>query len=356
MNKVFWQCYYKIGGSIIIIWVLLFIFSLSTFAQPVNDKTSVTIASELSGVASKNSTRAHQEQKISETLPDPKNSVAPYLVIQLKYIKPEQAKTMFFNLMPNNQIQVETMNNKLIVIGSEDDLQTVQEIIRKIDTPPRQVMFEAQIIEISLVDLKNSGIDWGPSTMLPEAVNMLEGNAFRVQLGKSQYGVNLKAAFNHLLQNKKGRLLANPRIAALDGCTAQIMIGDKLAVESRQKNGTETYITVNYIDVGIKLEVTPTVHEDGTITTRIKPEVSNKTDETTSGNPNIRSRQAETMLRVKDGETIVLGGLIQRAESKDMLKFPILGDIPLIGQLFRSTNKEKRETELIILITPKLLD
>ena len=218
-------------------------------------------------------------------------------------------------------------------------------------------MFEAEVIEISLTDFKNIGIDFGASTALPEAVGMYPGNAFWVRLGHSDYGVNLKATLNHFVQNKKGRLLANPRIAALDGTTAQIMIGDKLAVESRTKDSTGfTYTTVNYIDVGIKLEVTPTVHPDGTITTRIKPEVSNKTDATPSGNPNLRSRQAETTLRVKDGQTIILGGLIQREHSKDVVKFPLLGDLPIVGQFFRSTNKEKRETELIILITPKILN
>lgn len=276
------------------------------------------------------------------------------MVIPLKYIKAEQVKNVLLSLIPG--LRVEALNNTLILVGSWDDMNQAKEILEKVDKAPRQVMFEAQVVELSLIDLKNIGFNWGTSTALPEAPNEIGGNAFHVLLGDSRYGVNFKAAVNRLLQNKKGRLLASPRIAALDGQTAQIMIGDRLAVESKSTSGNVDYWTVSWVDAAIKLEVTPTVHADDTITTHIKPEVSNKTDTTPQGNPNIRTRQAETTLRVKNGETIVLGGLIQREESRDVIKVPILGNIPLVGQFFRSTNKEKRETELIILITPQIMD
>ncbi|WP_324332203.1 type II secretion system protein GspD [Methylomusa anaerophila] len=261
-------------------------------------------------------------------------------------------------VFPDNQIRAEIVNNMLVVAGSDADCSTVKAMLAKLDVPPRQVIFEAEVVEISRDNRRNVGIDWGSLTGLPEAATM-DGSAFPVRLGTRygiEYGTNIAGVLHRLVENKKGQLLASPRVAALDGQMAQILIGDKLAVESTQINSGTQSTTVTYVEVGIKLEITPTIHEDGTITTHIKPEVSNKTDTTTKGNPNIRTRQAETTLRVKNGETIVLGGLIQRQKTFDTLKVPLLGDLPLVGSLFRSTDRENTESELIILITPKLVD
>lgn len=283
------------------------------------------------------------------------------LVIQLKYVKPTHVKDLISSLIPADRLRVDFINSKLVALGDEAVYDTVRAIIAQVDLPPRQIMFEVEAVEISREDYKNLGIDWGATTALPSVPPSdtlvdapLTGSKFRVGFGA--YGVNFAATINHLIEEKKGRLLASPRIAALDGQRAQILIGDKLAVESRQvANGSEI-TSVTYIDVGIKLEVMPTVNDDGTITAYIKPEVSNKTDQTKSGNPNIRTRQAETTLRVKDGETIVIGGLIQRQDTQDAFKTPLLGDLPLVGSLFRSTNKQKKETELVILITPRRVE
>lgn len=282
------------------------------------------------------------------------------LVIRLKYIKGEQVKPLLTAMFP--EVRQEYLNNMLIISGSEYDYDRVKSLLAQLDVPPRQVTFEAEIVEISRDDIKNIGINWDQTNpiALPTAP-VIDGSAFRVSLGipnHPEYGVNIKGSINKLIENKKGRLLASPRVAVLDGQTAQILIGDKLAVESRQPSSysSEPIISVSYIDVGIKLEVTPTLNEDDTITTHLKPEVSNKSGETVNNNPNIRTRQAETTLRVKSGETIVLGGLIQREETRDTFKFPLLGDVPLVGHFFRSTNKEVKETELVILITPKMID
>jgi type II secretory pathway component GspD/PulD (secretin) len=252
-------------------------------------------------------------------------------------------------------MKAEAVNNIVVVACGDTVYRQILALMREIDVPPRQVMFEAEAVEVSRSDVKNLGVDWGSLTAVPSAPSYETGNTFRIQIGHG-YGIDLKAQINRLIEQKKGRLLASPRIAALDGQTAQILIGDRLAVENRTIVGGSELITVTYVDVGIKLEVTPFVNDDNTITTRIRPEVSNKADVTKNGNPNIRTRQSDTTLRVRNGETIVLGGLIQREEIRDVFKVPILGDIPLVGQyLFRTTSTEKRETELVILITPKMI-
>ncbi|SDF77086.1 Type 3 secretion system secretin [Sporomusa acidovorans DSM 3132] len=287
-------------------------------------------------------------------------SSTPFFVIHPKYLKADQVKSLIGALVPDLKISADPVTNTLVFMSTPDVYDQVKDLLDQIDTPPCQVIFEAEVLEINRDDVKNLGIDWGASTALPGGIPNSDAIPFKIGLGipnHPEYGINLQGTINHLIENKKGRLLASPRIATLDGVTARILIGDRLAVESSQPTtGSTPIISVNYVDVGIKLEVTPTVNQDGYITTHIQPEVSNKTDTTKSGNPNIRTRQAETTLRVKSGNTIVLGGLIQRQDTSDVFKFPILGDLPLVGNFFTTKNKEVIETELIILLTPKLID
>lgn len=276
------------------------------------------------------------------------------LVVQLNYLKVEQAKPLLSVLVPEESIKVDPVRNVLVIMGSPDVYDQIKYLLAKIDTPPKQVMFEVQVLEINRDDLTKLGIDWDTLTYLPSAP-LYDNSAFRIGHGK--YGANVQGIINRLIQNKKGRLLASPRIATLDGVTAKILIGDKLAVETSQPtSGSTPIISVIYVEVGIKLEVTPTVSKDGFITTLIQPEVSNKTDNTKNGNPNIRTRQANATLRVKSGSTIVLGGLIQRQETSDTFKVPVLGDLPIVRGFFRSTLKQTTETELVIMLTPKLMD
>lgn len=334
---------------------ILIFFSAAGGANSINDNTATSV--------SNSQNTSPQTKDISKTLTEhsPVNDISTNasepLVIQLKYLKADKLQPILMGMF-QNRIKVESINNSLLVLGSDEDYSRLKALLAQIDTAPRQIMFEAEAVEVSRDSGKNLGIDWESTTALP-GVPTYDGSNFRIGLGipnHPEYGINLKATINRLIEDKKGRLLASPRIAALDGQIAKILIGDRLAVESRQVVDGSEIISVTYIDVGIKLEVMPTINEDGTITTLIKPEVSNKTDATKNGNPNIRTRQAETTLRVRSGETIVIGGLIQREENRAVLKFPLLGDIPLVGHLFRSTDSEKKETELVILITPKIID
>ncbi len=276
------------------------------------------------------------------------------LVMRLKYLKVEQAKPLLAALLAEDRIKIEPNNNLIVVMGSDYEYDQIKALLAKVDIPPRQVMFETEAVEINRDISRNLGINWDTVTALP-GTPPTAGDSFRVGLGYANKAVYFQAVIHRLIEDKKGRLLASPRIAALNGQTASILIGDRLAVENTTIASGVPITSVTYVDVGIKLEITPFVNDDGTITAHIKPEVSNKTDVTGNGNPNIRTRQAETTLRVKDGETIVLGGLIQRQETSDMIKVPLLGSLPLVGGLFRHTNTEKTETELVILLTPKMI-
>lgn len=285
--------------------------------------------------------------------PEPETDLQGPLVVQLNYLKVDQARPLLSALVPEEQIKTDPLRNILVIMSTPDIYRQVEQLLAKIDTPPPQVMFEVQVLEINRDDSSNLGVDWGAKTLLPSE-KLYDHSNFWITTGR--YGVNLQGIINHLIEKKKGRLLASPRIATLDGVKAQILIGDKLAVESSQPTtGSMPIISVIYVEVGIKLGVTPTVNKDGFITTHIQPEVSNKTDTTKNGNPNIRTRQADATLRVKSGATIVLGGLIQRQETNTTFKVPVLGQLPLVGKLFHSTDKQVTETELVIMLTPKII-
>lgn len=289
---------------------------------------------------------------IKETPPQNSTIEGPQ-VIKLKYVKAEQIKTALSGVVPEDRLRIEASHNALIFTGGADEYATLDRLLKELDVPPRQVMFEAEVVEMSKSNVSDFGVNWLWSSYPSPAGSTLLGVIKEVD-SKRNYNITYQATLNALVTLKKAKILANPRVAALDGETAYIMIGDRLPVETKFLANGVQQVSVSYVDVGIKLRVTPWVNEDGIITTKLKPEVS--TNIATDGNnPSIRTREAETTLRVRDGETIVLGGLIQNEDRKTITKIPLLGDLPLIGRLFKDTGKEKRETELIIFITPKII-
>jgi len=274
------------------------------------------------------------------------------LVIKLKYLKADQMKNIISAIMPEDRIRIETVNNALILMGSQDEYQKVKDLLSELDVPQQQVMFEAEVVELSKSGLKQFGVKWEWSSYPAPSGSELLG-VIPVRPEKNE-NINYRATIEALVTSEKAKILANPRVAVLDGQTARILIGDRLPVETKYLANGVQQVSVNYVDVGIKLEVTPWINEEGIITTKLRPEVS--TNIATAGNnPSIRTREAETTLRVRHGETIVLGGLIQNEDRKNISKLPILGDLPVIGHMFKSSSFEKRETELVIFITPKII-
>lgn len=275
-------------------------------------------------------------------------------VIKLKYVKVEQMKTSLSGVVPEDCLRVETTHNALIFTGNAEEYKKITKVLAELDVPPKQVMFEAEVVEMARSTVSEFGVNWQWSSYPSPSASSLVGVIKDVD-AKRNYNITYQGTLNALVTDKKAKILANPRVAAIDGETAYILIGDRLPVETKYLANGVQQVSVSYVDVGIKLRVTPWVNEDGVITTKLKPEVS--TNIAAAGNnPSIRTREAETTLRVRDGETIVIGGLIQNEDRKNISKVPLLGDLPIVGRLFKNTDKEKRETELIIFITPKIID
>ncbi|NLB72853.1 MAG: type II and III secretion system protein [Firmicutes bacterium] len=161
-------------------------------------------------------------------------------------------------------------------------------------------------------------------------------------------------AFLKMLEDSgKAVTIARPSTTTLDGTEARVFIGDKIPVIISEQGG-ETK-SVSFIEAGVKLVITPRVNRDGLITVRIRPEVSSilRTDQT-QGFPHVRTREADLVATVRDGETIAIAGLLQREEIESVLKLPILGDLPLLGLLFQNRKLDTKETEMIIFVTPRI--
>lgn len=147
--------------------------------------------------------------------------------------------------------------------------------------------------------------------------------------------------------------LANPHLMTLNGENAKLLIGQRIPVKMENSEG-ET--SIKYIEAGITLEFRPWITEDGLVELDIRPKVSSLGEELYEGFPAIKTREVETRLRLKDGETFAIGGLIQTDKSESISRVPVLSSIPILGELFKQRNQETNKTELMIFITPRIVE
>ena len=231
---------------------------------------------------------------------------------------------------------------------------------------PIQIRIEARIVEISRSKTDQLGLKYysGDNSSSPgiffagqSQINLRAPDTF------TNFGTfaPINAQLNLLIQNGSAKLLSQPNMVTLSGEKANILVGGQIPVPVSNQNGQ---ISIEWKDYGIKLDITPEASLDGVITTKVKAEVSamewNSINRIELGTnmkiPPIRMRKAESSIALSSGQTMAIGGLISNEITRDVTKIPLLGDLPIIGQLFRSTSFSKGETELIILVTPTIVD
>jgi type II secretory pathway component GspD/PulD (secretin) len=227
--------------------------------------------------------------------------------------------------------------------------------LQKIDVPAPQIMIEAVAVELTDSSDLDIGLQAGnPDPLRQSSINTGTGVVTYSTLGK--LSENFQLTLRALELKGKARVRANPQMAVVNGRTANIFIGAQRFILTQFTQFGQNQNRIQSVDVGVKLQVTPLTGGNGEITTRIVPEVSNITElDLQSGLPVLSSRRAETTVRVKDGETIAIGGLTLDQEQTTNRKIPLLGDLPLIGKLFRGTKRNSVRTELVVFITPHIL-
>jgi type II secretory pathway component GspD/PulD (secretin) len=254
-------------------------------------------------------------------------------------------------------------SRSLIIIGRDADVDAALRLLRAVDIAPTQVEIEARIVNVSLDNTLDLGVEWGGNAG-PYASNVTVQeqdirDIFRFGRFARTNLQSFSATLRYLETKGRSKTLANPRISVIDNEEASIFIGEvrRFPVTGLASTAADqTFIVqVEEVPVGVALLVRPRVNDEtGEITMNIKPAVSTVTG-FVQGIPQTATREASTTLRARDGETIVIGGLISDQESKSLQQVPLLGQIPIIGELFRRRINARTRSEVILFLTPRLL-
>ena len=261
--------------------------------------------------------------------------------------------------------------NCITVTASSEIINKIKNDLNNIDIPPKQVMIEALVTEVKSGVLKSIGIDWSLfgttgdknlSTGANLSVGLLDSanamfNINRKELGLMIGGMSFQliTTLRALAQDGKAEIKANPRVITTNAQPAIIDIAKEQYFSVVTGPVNYPYTRLEKVSSGIKLEITPFISESGEITVKILPHVSDAIGYGRQGLPIIDSRMVSTTVRVKDGQTITIGGLTQENMRREQNKIPILGSIPILGYLFSHTKYVKEKTDIIIFITPRII-
>lgn len=293
-------------------------------------------------------------------------------LIPLKHIKADIVPQFLPQTIPAENVKVVKEQNAILMFGTEDLISQAENFISTIDLPSPQVLIEAVIVEFSksaITEIGFRGLFSRPDSvnrLFPQLTYSASGDDLNDILDKIGEYLNLTNLGRipsdfwlmiDVLETKgKAKVKARPRIATLNGNEASIDVGWVSYYRTTTGTPEQPIYQLHSIDAGIKLKIVPWVSTAGEITTVIQTEVSNLKSLGPEGLPEISRRTANTTINVKDGETIAIGGLIQTANLESRESVPLLGSIPIIGKLFSHTTTTQEETELIIYITPRVLE
>lgn len=275
--------------------------------------------------------------------------------------------------------------NALILFGTPTEYERAKNLLENLDVELKQVSVEAKILAIDKNASKNLGVEWMWSTIpqYPEhnresytrtnsdgVVTHYEENTYTrksnestgfgiIKFGRSHEGFPYEfyfgAKINALVTDGKAKILSRPNVTTIQGREAVINVGSSVPVPTTQTTNSTVTNSVEYRDAGIILRYTPRINVDGTITATIHTEVSTPQYVEDMGAYRFNTRSADTTVTVRDGEPMIIGGLIGAEEAKSVSKIPFLGDLPILGALFRNHRKSKSESELIIFLTAHVL-
>lgn len=244
----------------------------------------------------------------------------------------------------------------LVVEDTPEGMARIVALLREIDTQPQQIMIEAKILEITLDENENFGIEWN-KVFSGDGVNRIGTSRLleRTTPGLVFNFVNNNVdVFLNALNNKgRVRTLATPKLLTLENQEATTNIGDKLGYRVTTTINNVTSETIEFLETGVILRVTPSVDADGRIALRVRPEVSSGT--LLGGIPSKKTTEVNTQLVADNGQSILIGGLIKATAGQRRIGVPLLGDVPVVGKLFSNNEHSGTSTETIVLITPRIV-
>lgn len=253
------------------------------------------------------------------------------------------------------------LDNAIIVKGDEQGIEAFRIIVGMLDKAPKQVQIKAEFVEVKCTDVKRFGIDWSLDRLNESFSATLAGGG-NVVVGFATG--NLTATLRTQLTSDIGRIINSPIISTINNQNAMISINSQIPYWTTYNTITGTGTVVeqsqpNFISINTGLSVMPRVNGDDTITMTLTPEVSDTGNVVTGPDgteiPEQRNQRLFTQRRVANGETIVVGGFIRKNDSSSVTKIPVLGDLPIVGSLFRGTAKTTEDRELLIFITATII-
>jgi len=291
----------------------------------------------------------------------PPPEVPETFAYRLSYGDPNQIRAAVAAAVPGVRVAIDARTNALLITGTSAQQEEVVKVLATLDVRIPQVVIQVHVVEIGTTFVKTLGLFGGqgssaagPGTFGTVAVDSANNRLTFTLASTSLFFFQLQA----LVNEGKARVVTAPRVATLDGNKATIILGQQVPIFTSVTVGGQLQTTVTYQAVGVQLEATPRVNSDNVITLSLKPQVSSLGAPQSSGGQTafiINTRSADTQLSVQDGKTIVLGGLISRDERLTTIKVPVLGDIPILGEMFKNTSNTITESELIFLITPQIV-
>lgn len=267
------------------------------------------------------------------------------------------------------RVVADDYNNSLLVYAPSYEYNKIRKTLEQLDVVATQVLIEASIVEVTLTDNLRYGLEWtfGPNSigggydgaglldLGSGGLNALSGFSYTV----TDAADSVRAVLNTLAQKSLINVISTPSIMVLDNHTAQIQVGDQQPIQNQQvvTNGGNVQNSITYRDTGVRLEVTPSVNDGGLVTMEIAQEVIDVGPiDAATGQRSFLNRNVNSKVAVRNGESVVLGGLIRDNATTGRDGIPLLMDIPLVGNLFSNTTENDTRTELLVLITPRVVE
>jgi general secretion pathway protein D len=278
---------------------------------------------------------------------------------------PKYLQTLLKSVLKLKDVSVEERTGLMVVRDTADGIALATKLVAAHDVPDAEVMLEVEVLEVSADRIQNLGLQLPDSVTISTPGGKNQTIANFQALTRSEWLISpLSATLNLKLQDTDANLLASPRIRARNKEKARILIGDRVPTITNTVTPVQTGTpvitgTVTYQEVGLKLEFEPTVYADNDVGIKINLEVSNIVKEFTDAQGGrsyqIGTRNAQTSLRLHDGDMQILGGLISNQDRNTASKLPVLGQLPVAGRLFSNNSGDAQKTEIILTVTPHII-
>ena len=284
---------------------------------------------------------------ISKALPD-SNLFREFAETKIYTVHNQKAASIqaLLSLSYKPYISVDPSTNSIGVSAPKQLLEKIISDIEQADKPGKQIIVEALVTEVSVDDALNTGFSWATG-------KFSMGSDLSLNYQKAGFGDIAK--IQSLITDHKATLRANPRLMTIEGRESNVNVGTDTYFSLLSGSTTFPTSQIQLIHTGIILKFTGFIGTDGSITMHLEPEVSDAVV-LQNGNPSSQVRRSTQDVRVKSGETIVIAGLVQQTMDNQIVRVPVLGYIPLLGEIFTQRNKTRKKIETIIMVTPKIVD